>query len=228
MRWREPVQHTAQPAPCLSTRAHTHAGGDADKFKEINEAYDVLKDPEKRRLYDEYGEEALKEGMGAGGGGGGGMADLFDILSGGGGRRGPPRERRSEDVVHALSVTLEDMYNGVTKCGRKRSHCTPGSVWPVLLPAPAVNWREATRPAAATSTSAATAATRRKLSLTRKVACTKCNGTGSKSGKRHTCGTCQGSGVQVHIRPLGPGMVQQIQARCSECSGSGHASVPSE
>jgi hypothetical protein len=66
----------------------------------------------------QYGEEAIKEGMGAGGGGGGGgMADLFDILSGGGGggRRGQPLERKSEDVVHRLAVTLEELYNGVTK-----------------------------------------------------------------------------------------------------------------
>lgn len=64
----------------------------------------------------QYGEEAIKEGMGGGGGGGGGMADLFDILSGGGGgRRGQPRERKSEDVVHRLSVSLEELYNGVTK-----------------------------------------------------------------------------------------------------------------
>lgn len=69
---------------------------------------------------------------------------------------------------------------------------------------------------------------RRKLSLSRKLPCTKCNGTGSKSGKRHTCSTCQGSGVQVHIRPLGPGMVQQIQSRCSDCQGSGYSSIPSE
>ncbi len=63
----------------------------------------------------QYGEEAIKEGMGAGGGGGGGGVDLFDILSGAtGGRRGQ-RERKSEDVVHKLSVTLEELYNGVTK-----------------------------------------------------------------------------------------------------------------
>eukprot|EP00879_Flechtneria_rotunda_P007452 GHRR01007817.1.p1 GENE.GHRR01007817.1~~GHRR01007817.1.p1 ORF type:complete len:397 (+),score=129.28 GHRR01007817.1:380-1570(+) len=158
------------------------AGGDSERFKEINEAYDVLKDPEKRKIYDEYGEEAIKEGMGPGsGGGGGGMADLFDILSGGGGRR-TQRERKSDDVVHRLAVSLEELYNGVTK----------------------------------------------KLSLSRKLPCSKCNGTGSKSGKRHTCQTCQGSGVQVHIRPLGPGMVQQIQSRCGDCSGSGYSSVPSD
>jgi hypothetical protein len=68
----------------------------------------------------------------------------------------------------------------------------------------------------------------RKLSLSRKLPCSKCNGTGSKSGKRHSCSTCHGSGVQVHIRPLGPGMVQQIQSRCGDCGGSGYSSVPSE
>ena len=49
----------------------------------------------------QFGEEAVKEGMGGGGGGGGGPADIFDLFGmGGGGRRGSQRERRSEDVVH--------------------------------------------------------------------------------------------------------------------------------
>lgn len=60
----------------------------------------------------QYGEEALKEGMG--GGGGGGMADIFDLF-GGGGRGGRARERKSDDVRHNLSVSLEELYNGVTK-----------------------------------------------------------------------------------------------------------------
>lgn len=59
----------------------------------------------------QYGEDAIKEGMGSGGGGGGGMGDIFDILSGGG-RRQQPRERRGENVVHRLKVSLEEMYSG--------------------------------------------------------------------------------------------------------------------
>lgn len=59
----------------------------------------------------QYGEEALKEGMG--GGGGGGMADIFDLF--GGGRGGRTRERKSDDVRHNLQVSLEELYNGVTK-----------------------------------------------------------------------------------------------------------------
>ncbi|KAF6258255.1 DnaJ-like protein [Scenedesmus sp. NREL 46B-D3] len=167
----------------LALQHHPDKGGDVEVFKEINEAYDVLKDPEKRRIYDEYGEEAIKEGMGGGGGGGGGMADLFDLFQGGGGgRRGQQRERKSDDVVHRLAVTLEELYSGVTK----------------------------------------------KLSLSRKLPCHKCSGTGSKSGKRHTCSTCHGSGVQMHIRPLGPGMVQQIQSRCGDCGGGGYSSISSD
>ena len=67
----------------------------------------------------QYGEDAIKEGMGSQGGGGGGMSDLFDILSGGGGgRRASQRqERRGESVVHRLKVSLDEMYNGATRCG---------------------------------------------------------------------------------------------------------------
>ena len=66
----------------------------------------------------QYGEDAVKEGMGGGGPGGppGGMGDLFDILSGGRGGGGRQRERRGENVVHRLKVSLEEIYNGGTRC----------------------------------------------------------------------------------------------------------------
>eukprot|EP00698_Gefionella_okellyi_P012241 TRINITY_DN3288_c0_g1_i1.p1 TRINITY_DN3288_c0_g1~~TRINITY_DN3288_c0_g1_i1.p1 ORF type:complete len:409 (+),score=101.00 TRINITY_DN3288_c0_g1_i1:69-1295(+) len=78
------------------------------KFQEVQLAYEVLQDDEKRQMYDQYGEEGLKQEHGGFGGG-----DIFDILRGmgGGGRQ---RERKGEDVVHPLGVKLEDLYNGKT------------------------------------------------------------------------------------------------------------------
>ncbi|KAK9144347.1 hypothetical protein Sjap_004250 [Stephania japonica] len=101
---------------------HPDKGGDPEKFKELAQAYEVLSDPEKRDIYDQYGEDALKEGMG----GGGGPHNPFDIFEsffgggvfGGGGGSGSSRGRRQkqgDDVVHSLKVSLEDLYNGTSK-----------------------------------------------------------------------------------------------------------------
>ncbi|KAK4531299.1 hypothetical protein CCYA_CCYA07G2156 [Cyanidiococcus yangmingshanensis] len=166
----------------LALRLHPDKNPDPDtqeKFKELTVAYEVLSDPEKRRIYDEFGEEGLKEG--------GGMPgfrdpmDIFEALFGGGlsGRsRGP---RKAEDVVHPLRVSLEDLYNGKTT----------------------------------------------KLAIQRKRVCTACNGSGASSdaprNASFSCSGCRGTGMEVRIRQLAPGMVQQIQSVCSECSGSGRA-----
>jgi len=65
-------------------KEHPDKGGDPEKFKDISLAYEALSDPEKRKLYDKYGEDGLKEGGGGGFGGG----DIFDLFGmGGGGRR---------------------------------------------------------------------------------------------------------------------------------------------
>lgn len=53
--------------------------------------------------------------MGSREGGGGGMSDLFEQMFGMGGGRSRQRERKSEDVVHKLQVSLEDLYKGGTK-----------------------------------------------------------------------------------------------------------------
>ncbi|XP_010248011.1 PREDICTED: dnaJ protein homolog 2-like [Nelumbo nucifera] len=157
---------------------HPDKGGDPEKFKELAQAYEVLSDTEKREIYDQYGEDALKEGMG----GGGASHNPFDIFEsffgggfGGGGSSRGRRQKQGEDVVHTLKVSLEDLYNGTSK----------------------------------------------KLSLSRNILCPKCKGKGSKSGVPGRCYGCQGTGMKISTRQIGPGMIQQMQHVCPECRGSG-------
>lgn len=90
-----------------------HSFNISSQFKKIQGAYDILKDPEKKKIYDQYGLEGLE---GGGGGGGGGASDIFEaFFGGGGGGRGRPRgPQRGEDIQHPIKVSLEDLYNGKT------------------------------------------------------------------------------------------------------------------
>ncbi|XP_070536901.1 dnaJ homolog subfamily A member 1-like [Ptychodera flava] len=153
---------------------------DPEKFKMISMAYEVLSDEKKRKLYDEAGEQGIKEGS-TGGGGFSSPMDIFDMFFGGGSRR-HQRERRGKDVVHQLSVSLEDMYNGAV----------------------------------------------RKLALQKNVICDKCEGRGGKKGAIEKCPNCRGSGMQVRVQHIGPGMVQQIQSMCHECHGQGERINPKD
>ena len=98
-----------------------------EKFKEITEAYDVLRDPNKRAMYDRYGEAGLR-----GGAGGyhhvdlaealnifmrdlGGMAGFGDLFGGGGGRGGQPGPRTGSDIRITMPLRLAEVESGVEK-----------------------------------------------------------------------------------------------------------------
>ncbi|CAI5453562.1 unnamed protein product [Caenorhabditis angaria] len=170
-----------------------------DRFKEISFAYEILSNPEKRKLYDMRGIDGIKKGGGGGGGfpggglfshffggGGGGMDDDDDDEMGGGhpfsglfggmgGMRGAPRRRKFQDTVHPLNVTLEEMYSGKTS----------------------------------------------KLKLSRKVLCKTCHGSGGKPGQKYQCSPCKGRGIRTVVQQIGPGMLQQMQVHCDQCKGTG-------
>ncbi len=113
---------------------HPDRNGDNPKseaaFKEVGEAYDVLKDAEKKAAYDRFGHAAFEGGMGGGGrhpGGGHGdfssaFSDVFDDLfgdfmggRGGGGGGGRNRAARGSDLRYNLRVTLEEAFSGLQK-----------------------------------------------------------------------------------------------------------------
>uniref|UniRef100_A0A915J6Z5 Uncharacterized protein n=1 Tax=Romanomermis culicivorax TaxID=13658 RepID=A0A915J6Z5_ROMCU len=164
----------------LALKYHPDKNPDeGERFKLISQAYEVLSNPDKRRIYDQGGEEALQ----GGGGGGAGFnfsnpMDIFDMFFGGHfghGRSRGQREKKVEDMAQPMTVTLEELYNGAIK----------------IQP------------------------------ITRNILCEKCKGIGGKEGCVQKCANCKGTGVQVRIQQIGPGMIQQSQSVCHDCQGKG-------
>jgi molecular chaperone DnaJ len=184
-----------------------------DHFKEVNEAYEVLSNDDKRRRYDQFGHAGVGSSAASGGGPQPGGADLNDIFSafndmfsggrnrgggspfgfedafGGGGRRGRASGGiPGTDLKIRLKLTLEEIAKGVEKT----------------------------------------------LKIKRQVTCKECNGSGSKSGATESCQTCHGSGevrqvsktmfgqfVNVAACPTCGGEGRTIKDRCTACYGEG-------
>ncbi|MDO5658271.1 MAG: molecular chaperone DnaJ [Paracoccus sp. (in: a-proteobacteria)] len=167
------------------------------QFKEVNEAYDCLKDPQKKAAYDRFGHAGMNGGMGGFGRGGQGhpdfgsaFADVFEDLFGDmmGGRRGAAgrsRAQRGQDLRYNLSVTLEEAYAGVQKTIN-----VPGSV----------SCEECNGTGAE--------------GAVEPVACPTCSGMGKVRAQQgfftveRTCPTCNGAG-------------QMVKNPCAACAGAG-------
>jgi molecular chaperone DnaJ len=167
----------------------------------VNEAYDVLKDADKKAAYDRYGHAAFEGGMGGGPRGGGAgfsgqgdfasafsdvFEDLFgDFMGGRGGAAGRARAQRGSDLRYNLRVTLEEAYKGVQKT----------------------------------------------ISVPASVSCDACKGTGAEGGAEPvTCPTCSGMGkvraqqgffTVERVCPTCSGLGQIIKNPCRTCGGAG-------
>ncbi|WP_346668373.1 molecular chaperone DnaJ [uncultured Subdoligranulum sp.] len=168
-----------------------------EKFKEVNEAHDVLSDPEKRKRYDQFGFAGVDPNYGAGqsggasgfgGFGGAGGVDLGDIFGdifgggfggfggfGGSARANPNAPRKGHDIQASVILTFEEAAHGCSK----------------------------------------------KITLNRQQTCPDCHGTGCEAGSSpETCTQCGGRGYVV-TQQRTPFGVMQSQQPCPHCGGRG-------
>lgn len=163
------------------------------KFKEINEAYETLSNPQKRKMYDQFGPDG-PAGFGGNGAGAGGyyssgfdgfsdfgdLGDIFSSFFGGGfGSRGNRKSSngptKGADLKYSMDITFEEAFLGVEK----------------------------------------------EINIIRNEICNTCNGTGAKNGTTvETCNVCHGAGQVRQIQNTILGQMQTTRT-CSNCNGTG-------
>ncbi|MFH1078441.1 MAG: molecular chaperone DnaJ [Patescibacteria group bacterium] len=176
----------------LAHEHHPDKGGDAQKFKDVNEAYQILGDPQKRGQYDRFGSAAFEQGgMGGPGGFGGGgfgfdpsgfninmedFGDLGDVLGGMFGFQGRgPKQQRGRDIQVDVALDFLESVHG----------------------------------------------SRKDVSLYKHELCATCRGEGAEPGsKLISCKTCNGKGTVTRAQRTMLGTFQST-ATCSECHGTG-------
>lgn len=89
----------------MAYKHHPDRGGDQAVFQDVQHAYEILSDESKRKVYDTYGEEGLKEGRGDEF-----QGSIFDLLHGR--AKGQAQKKKSKSVLYPFNVTLEDIYVG--------------------------------------------------------------------------------------------------------------------
>jgi len=193
------------------------------RFKEINEAYEVLKDADKRAAYDRFGHAAFEHGAGGAGGGFGDVAsafaDIFDDLFGmGGGRRGRGGGReRGADLRYNMEISLEEAYSGKTAQVR-----IPTSV--TCEPCSGSGAKAGTRPKACPSCGGQGRILHAQGFFTLERTCPNCQGRGQVIS--NPCPSCSGSGRVTRERALSvnipPGVEDGTRIRLA---GEGEAGV---
>jgi len=203
------------------------------QFKDLQKAYDILSDTEKRSLYDRFGEEAAEQGHAHGHGGGG----IFEHMFGMYGNtlitaavlllQSDPHTPIIQEVV-AVAVNREADARAKTALFLWPLICLI-STWALLASCPSpVKW--SAQPAPGTCARdrfqllPCFPSRKRVLSwYLRAVLCSLSlwRSLGGKPGAVTPCTGCRGRGVRVVLRQLGPGMVQQMQMRCPDCKGEG-------
>ncbi len=219
-------------------KAHKHhpdKGGDEEKFKKVNQAYQVLSDEKKRKQYDQFGKAGAKGRGGFGGRGGGfqgnfqgaefnaeDLGDIFGEFFGGGGFSGRSRKQKGGNIQIDMAITLEEAFTGVEKKKslKKKNQCETcnGS---------GGNPDSGTETCSKCNGNGKVRQEKRTIlgNISQTVTCPDCNGSGKTYKK--DCDDCNGQGWKEEIKKVKIKIPAGIKSgQTLKVSGEGQAAGP--